>query len=294
MIFLRHIFEYILIILLFMIFRVLSFEASSIISMKIIKFIGPKHKFHQRAKKNIKIAFPDISDSELDDILLKMWENLGRSIGEFPKINSLSLQKYQEIVKIHNLENLNYLNDGGLIYSAHIANWELVPYIFRQSKKEICVIYRKANNPFVEKLVKNLRKKNNVTMIPKGKSGAKQIIKAIKEKKIIIMLVDQRLRDGIEVPFFGVNAMTAPAIASLAIEYQLPIISIYSQRVENAQHKFEIFISKPLQFELTKDKKSNIYSIMLKINKTIEEWIKQNPAQWFWIHDRWSNKKTHQ
>jgi KDO2-lipid IV(A) lauroyltransferase len=156
------------------------------------------------------------------------------------------------------------------------------------------IVYRRANNPFIDKIIQHFRKVDNVTFLPKGKYGAKNIIDAIKRKEVVIMLVDQRLRDGIAVPFFNINAMTPPAIASLALKYQLPISSIYCQRVKNKQgDKFNIHVNKPINIKLTGQKDQDIYNIMSYINKQIELWINEQPGQWFWIHDRWSAVKTH-
>jgi KDO2-lipid IV(A) lauroyltransferase len=180
------------------------------------------------------------------------------------------------------------------MFGAHLGNWELVPYIFKKTEKKISIVYREANNKYVDKIINKYRNINNFTFIPKGKKGAKLIIQELKAKNIIIMLVDQRMRDGMEVPFFNIPAMTAPAIASLALQYKLPIVPIHTIRVENNRnYKFEIFIDKPLQLELTGNKLVDIKYILIKINKVLEKWISKNPSQWFWIHNRWAKNKTH-
>jgi KDO2-lipid IV(A) lauroyltransferase len=271
-------------------FQLFSFKYASLLGGLLIRKIGPSTKFASVAASNLNIAFPELDAKHQQQIISGMWDNLGRSIGEFCHLLKSGPDFINKHITVHNEHNLKYLENGGLIFSAHLANWEISQSILRGNKRKIYIVYRALNNPYIDELVKKYRAATGAEMIPKGKEGAKKIIEAIKEKSIIIMLVDQRQREGIIIPFFNQPCHTSTAIASLAIKYNLPILPIHTER---RGAKFDIWIDEPLNLRLTSDKTLDIQSIMLQINKIIEAWVKKNPAQWFWIHRRWSFEKTH-
>jgi KDO2-lipid IV(A) lauroyltransferase len=130
------------------------------------------------------------------------------------------------------------------------------------------------------------REGSNIQMIPKGRAGARDLIRAVKERRSIAMLIDQKMNDGIEVPLLGLPAMTADAIAKLSLQYNYPIIPCQLIRLNN-ETEFRIKIYPALCFERTEDINKDIYAIILKINQLIGDWIKENPSQWFWFHNRW-------
>ena len=291
---LKQLFEVILLILTMLLFKIIGFYASSSLAYFILRIFYPLTKFKDRVNANIKIAFPSVSEDQINLIVEGMIENLGRSIGEFPHLYKFKQNSYKNLVKINGQENLQILNKGGIVFTAHMGNWELMPHLFSELlNEEIYIVYRKASNPYVEKIINLFRKGSNVHYIAKGHNGAKQIIRALKKQKIVTLLVDQRLKEGIEVPFFSKDSLTPPALASLAIEYNVPIVPLYIIRVKNREHKFEIFIEKPLKIKFTDNKKKDVYNIMLIVNRILEKWIRSNPSQWFWIHNRWAKNKTH-
>jgi KDO2-lipid IV(A) lauroyltransferase len=124
-------------------------------------------------------------------------------------------------------------------------------------------------------------------MFPKGTRGAVKMARAIKNNEAIAMLIDQKMNDGIAVPFFGVDAMTAPAIAQLALRYDLPILPAYVLRKGGAH--FEAHMFPALKYEKTGDTEKDTLTIMTAINTMLEGWIRAHPEQWFWVHRRWPN-----
>ena len=93
------------------------------------------------------------------------------------------------------------------------------------------------------------------------------------------------MNDGIAIPFFGRNAMTAPALAELALRNDCPIIPAHVVRTKGAN--FQIIVEEPLVIKKTGHKKTDIETIMRKVNARIEVWVREHPAQWLWLHNRW-------
>ena len=284
---LKHIVEYIFFILLINVLRLVSVDNSASLCSFIARKIGPYISVTKTARKNLKKIYGHKIDIEkaIDDL----WDNYGRYIGEFPFINSLDsadLDKRIKFIGLEKVEKFKKANQPFLLFLGHQANWDFMIRRINDIYPKFGIVYRKANNPYVDKYILDKRGDDqNIVMIAKGTSGARALIKAIKSGMSIAMLVDQKMNDGIEVPFFGRPAMTAPAIARLSLQFNYPIILCQLIRLDGSN--FELRLHAPLEYNNTGDNGKDCYNIMLQINQILEEWIRQRPAQWFWFHNRW-------
>ena len=266
--------------------KILGLERSASLCAAVAGAIGPYLGVTKIARRNIEKSLGNEVDVDL--VIKGLWDNFGRYIGEFPFINTLSEEELEKRIKIEGFENVEHLINNHqpyLLYMAHLANWEFAINIAEKIYPKFSVIYRKANNPYVDKAILNSRKNQTITMIAKGASGAKGLASAIKTGSAIVMLVDQKMNDGISVPFFGQPAMTADAIAKLSLKYNYPIIPC--QIVRTSGSNFTGILHPAMNYNATGDSRQDCYEIMLKINQQIEEWIRQHPEQWFWFHNRW-------
>ncbi len=281
----RYIFEAFLVFLMLGIFRLLPLDFASYIGGAIARTFGKFHKTDSIARKNIKLSLPELSDAEIDDIINNMWDNLGRTIAEYPWLASKKMAsriKYDDSV----IAKLNSLNNTTLFIGGHFGNWEIPVVTAGNLGKKISLIYRRANNPYVERLICWIRKSYTGDLLPKGKAGAKMLIEAVKNNHGIGILLDQKMNDGIAIPFFARDAMTAPAAAQLAIKYDIPIYCVRAIRKKGVNFTFTIE-----QLDLTNepsgDKNQDIKNILIDINNMFEQWIMEDPSQWFWVHNRW-------
>lgn len=280
---LRYIFEAIFAQVMFWFFRLVGIDAASALGGKFAKIIGKFLKINESARENIKLAMPELSNEEVEKILSDSWENLGRTAGEFPHVNRLKGEKFDARVKINGREIVEKIaaeGRGFIIFSGHFANWEICPKSACEIGHPLALVYRRANNPWVEKLIQNARKGSHAGIFPKGKEAAKNLLKTIANKGSIGMLVDQKMNDGIAVPFFGRDAMTAPALAEFATRFNMPLIPARVVRKNGAY--FELTIYPPLNIE-----NKNTLEIMTEVNQLFESWIRENPGQWLWMHKRW-------
>ncbi len=267
---------------LFFIFRNLPLAFASAVGAFLAQAIGPCLSAHKTAYDNLTAAFPDLSTEKKNVILFKMWMNLGRVAAELAHLSNKALIKR---IKITGAENLPVPEKPAFMFSGHVGNWELLALVAQKHGRPVTGVYREANNLIVDDFIANIRRKHYYNLIPKGRQGAVKIVRAIKNNEAISMLVDQKMNDGIVVPFFGRDAMTAPAIAELALRYNAPIIPARVIRTRGAN--FKTIIYPPLEYEKTGDKERDVYNIMLSVNKMLEEWIREYPEQWFWVHKRW-------
>ena len=238
--------------------------------------------------KNLNLVFPEKTYTDKKKILRKMWFHFGRVIGEYPHLHKIKIKKNKNI-KIVGINNLlgPLKNEKNCIYfSAHIGNWELSSHPLTQNGYKINFVYRAFNNKYIDDLLKKIRFRYGVNLIKKGPEGAKECIKALKNKENLGMLIDQKMNDGLPVNFFNKLAMTAPAIAKFALKFKCQIVPALCIREKGVKYRIEYF--KPIKHSHLK-KLGSEEKIMLYLNRIIEKWIKEFPEQWIWVHDRWKN-----
>lgn len=275
----KYIIEAFFVYLFLYFFRLLPIEIASKIGGYIFRLLSHTLPVNKVAMKNLAICFPAQSIKEKKETLSKSWDHFGRVFAEIVHWNNISQEEYKKRVKIHYKSKQDL--KGALLISAHLGNWELMTRIAKEEGINLCTVYRPANNPYVDNLINNLRKKFGALLIKKGMSGIRSVIKNLKENRTVGMLVDQKTNDGINVPFFELKAKTTPSPAAIALKYKIPIIPVSFIRVKGLNYYVEFDNPIPIKAEDTP------YTIMSKINKIFENWIIKHPEQWFWFHNRW-------
>lgn len=277
---LRYRIEAIAVDLLFTAFRLMPLDMASYIGGFMARAIGPFLRAQRIARRNLEMIFPDMSWQERQKLLSKMWDNLGRVAAELPHLPGDEL-----LTRITVSGNIPPADVPTLFFSGHIGNWELAYPIAHENNIKVTLVYRQANNPYVDKIIYNLRASKSDKMFPKGPAGVVRMMRSIKDGNTLAMLVDQKMNDGIPVPFFGRPAMSAPAIAELALRYNMPLIPCRVLRTEGCHFEAKVFPA--IEYEKTGDRDKDVLTIMTKINALLESWIRERPEQWFWVHKRW-------
>jgi KDO2-lipid IV(A) lauroyltransferase len=280
---LRYAFEGAVAWFFYWLFWLMGINLASAIGGRIARLFGPLLKVHRVAEENLRLAIPELSEAERKKILCEMWDNLGRVAAEASHIPSLNGKKFTARVNLRGTENLEIAKNpthGAIIFSGHLANWELGPKSAFEYGIPLVLMYRMANNPWVEKLYRFTRRNSHAGLFAKGNEGAIATVRAIKSNRPVGMLVDQKMNEGIPVPFFGRDAMTAQGIAEFSLKYGTPLIPARVVRTKGAY--FEVTIYPALT---TKGKDTT--TIMREVNALLEGWIREHPGQWMWVHKRW-------
>ena len=276
------------------IFRVLGLEGASAFGGWFTRTFGPLTKPHREARLRLLRAMPDLSPGEADKILRDMWDNLGRTMGELPhleKFDPMGADGRTELVGSEIIQKVIDDGKGAIFVSGHFANWELMPMAVKRFGVDCAEIYRAPNNPMVDRWLTAKRKAHIAPVqIPKGAHGAKDLIGVIKSKGIIAMLVDQKMNDGIEIPFFGIPAMTPQAAAQLHLRYGLPLVPASIERLPG--QRFVMRVREPITHTPTGDRDADTKAIMVRINQFLEECIRARPHEWLWLHKRWPEAKV--
>jgi Kdo2-lipid IVA lauroyltransferase/acyltransferase len=286
----KYFLEFFIVIIFFIIFKIIGLKLSSNLGEIIGKYFGPLFRKRTIAKKNILIAFPDLNEKSINEMIERMWKNIGRIFGEYIHINKFSIidQKKIKIVfaNKNNFELLKKNSKPIVFFSGHFANFELMAKCLQELGFNIGAIYRPLNNIFLNPIMEFIRKKYICPIqIEKGSNGTKKLIKHISTNSPLALMIDQRLSSSIRVPFFNQPATTTTTPAQLAIKYDALLIPVFLKRLEKTN--FEFFIEEPLIINRTSDYDKDIFNITQIMNKKIEEFIKRDPAHWLWSHDRW-------
>jgi KDO2-lipid IV(A) lauroyltransferase len=216
-----------------------------------------------------------------------MWDNLGRVAAEYPHLRAIRVFEPGGRIETSGFEHVDRARATGrrmIFFSGHLANWEIAALAAGQYGIDIAQVYRAANNPLVDRLVARLRGELG-ELIPKGALGSRRAVAALRRGGHLSMLVDQKLNDGIAVPFFGRPAMTAPALALLALHYDCDVLPARVERLGGA--RFRLTIHPPLPLPKSGDRAADAAALMTAVNRTLEGWIRERPEQWFWLHRRW-------
>jgi KDO2-lipid IV(A) lauroyltransferase len=275
-------------------FWVLGLERASALGGWIGRSIGPKLSVSRRAHRNLKLAMPELTRAEREAIVYKMWDNLGRTFAEYPHLEQFWALKPGARIEIAGIEHAYSAiakGKGGLFVSGHLGNWEIMPMCVRHAGLEGGIVYRPPNNPYVDRWITAQRMAHCLpTMAPKGPEGAKVIIQLLKKNAFIAMLVDQKMNNGIEVPFFGHPAMTTQAAAQLSLKYGAPLVAVKNERLGGP--RFRVTIYPEITIEPTGDRAADIRALTIKLNAFLEARIREAPEMWLWLHSRWPKEAT--
>ena len=286
----KYFFEFISIISLFCIFKIIGLRNASNMGSLLGKFIGPLFRSKDVTKQNIKNAFVAIDIKKETEIINNMWSNIGRTFAEYIFLKDFRFNKtnfdHIKIKGTNYLEEIKKNNETVIFFSAHLANFELMAMELDKFGIKCAAIYRPLNNFLLNPLMEYLRMKYICsTQIPKGRMGMREIIGRVKDGYSIALMVDQRVSEGPRVLFFNKPAHTTTIPAQLALKYNCKLVPIFLERKEGTN--FEMTIHEPYKIEKSGNDQEDTKSITLKINNIIEKMIIKNPTQWIWSHNRW-------
>ncbi len=268
-------------------FRSMGLERASDAGAALLRRIGPLASVHQVARANMRIAFPEASERELDGLLDAAWDNFGRVLGEFPNTHRFDFSADSDQIEVEGADILAEYDRTGqpvVLVGGHFANWEVMPAVIVRHMRDCRITYRHANNPSIDKAIIEQRRAYGVNILaPKGGQGAKAIMAALKDGASVALMNDQKMNDGIAAPFFGREAMTASGPARMALRYDCPLVPMGIVRKDGARFKVTVYepIEKP-----ARDDPDAVLKTVTKVNQFVESEIRKAPSQWFWVHRR--------
>ena len=286
----KYFFEFISIISLFCIFKIIGLRNASNLGSILGRSIGPLFRSKNITKQNIKIGLGEMNLQKESEIINDMWSNIGRTFAEYVFLKDFKFNRtnfdHMKINGVNHLDEIKKNNKPVIFYSAHFANFELMAMELDKFGIKCAAIYRPLNNFFLNPLMEYLRMKYICpNQIPKGRKGMREIIGKVKDGYSIALMVDQRVSEGPRTFFFNKPAHTTTIPAQLALKYDCKLVPISLER--KGGPIFEMTIHEPYKTEKTGSDEEDTKNITLKINQIIEKMIIKNPTQWIWSHNRW-------
>ena len=278
--------EFILIKILFIIFKLIGYKFSSNLGFLIGIIFGPLFKSKKQIIKNLEKA--NIQKKQnLKKIASNVLGNYGRIFAEYVHLEDFRNNKLNKYISIEGNEHLNDLKKSkkkAIFISGHFNNFELMAMQIEKIGIELAAIYRPLNNVFLNKTMEKIRTENICkNQIKKGRAGSREIIKNVKNGKSIAIMIDQRVREGEKVNFFNHLATTTTIPAQLIKKYDCELVPVYIERIKN--NHFKMFVSKPIKI----NNKKTIIEITKFLNDLLERMILRNVDQWIWTHNRWKD-----
>jgi KDO2-lipid IV(A) lauroyltransferase len=273
-------------------FRALGIDAASslggFIGRNVFRYLGQA----KIARDNLKAAYPGKSDAEIEAIVRQVCDNLGRVVAEYPHLDKLTLGPGQriEVEGTEHAEAAIARGKGVMFISGHLANWEVMPITASLLKYDGAIVYRPPNNPYVADWISKQRAKlGPAEQFSKGAKGTRRIFTHLRRGKSIFMLVDQKTYEGVPVAYFGREALTTSAPASLSLKMGSVLLPTSCTRTHGAH--FRVKIGAPLEFTPTGDSDADTLALTAKITAAVEAMVRKDPAQWLWIHRRWTTPR---
>ena len=280
----RYFFEYILIIILFGLFKLLGYKIASEFGCFLGKIFGPFFRSKKIINDNLIKFDNSLTPEKINKISKEMWGNYGRILSEYPYISNFRKGELDKYIKIENENKLEEIkkNQPVVFISAHFSNFELMAMAIEKAGVNLSAIYRPLNNKMVNSIMEPLRKKYICkNQIKKGINGVRESLKFFNQGTSIAIMIDQRVSEGEKINFFNHPAYTTTIPAQFVKKFGCKIQPVHIERYDKINFKITF------DDQILIRENSNENSISLELNKWLEKKIRKNPAQWIWSHDRW-------
>ncbi len=281
----KYFFQFLIILILFLIFKILGFKLASSFSSKFFSFIGPFFRSKKLIENNILKAIPNIDKYKIKKIIDNMWKNYGKILSDYVFMKNFRNSSLKNELIIEGQEVLELIkkdNKPVIFISGHFNNFELMAMHIEKSGINVAAVYRPLNNKFLNRIMEKIRKtyicKNQ---IKKGISGTKQLLSFFKKGVSIALMIDQRVSQGIKSDFFKHKAYTTTIPAQFIKKFNCCVVPIHIERINDIN--FKLTIHNPLRYSSD----VSLEAITLDLNRWLEKMILKNPDQWIWSHNRW-------
>jgi KDO2-lipid IV(A) lauroyltransferase len=264
------------------------------LSFRIAKILGHLSYYllnNQRkiAISNLRMAYrSEKGEEEIQRIAKGVFVNIAMNLIEFFRIERLGPHNIDNYVKAEGLYNLDLVQKegrGGIYITGHIGNWELQAVYLALKGYPVNVIARRIYVDSLNKMLVNIRKSKGVNVLYRDRDQ-KEMLRRLRNNEFVGILPDQEVRrlQGIFVDFFGRPCYTPIGPIILALHADSPIIM---GRILRKGNYHLLKVDPPVYIERTGSKGDIIKRYTYLYTKRLEDFIREDPSQWVWMHRRW-------
>ncbi len=241
------------------------------------------------SRQNLEICFPNLSQSDLEDVLRKVLIETGKNLTESGLIWNQSFKENSKLIR--NINGENYLDSSKktILLVPHIGCWEITGRVIAE-KRKITFMYRPLRSSKQNEYLFARRNQGNLSMASADKLGILKIQRALNNGELIGMLPDQDPGEvgGIMVPFFNKEVNTMTLLAKLAKKHNAQVLMFWAKRLEKGRG-FDLNIE-PVNLSINGNDLESYVEVM---NKSIESLVRKTPEQYMWSYKRFKSSYSY-
>ena len=250
-------------------------------------------RLRHTAMRNLELAFPEKSVEERGRIVRGVFTSLGRQLAEaclFPRYTRENVSDIVEYDGFDNFASAYARGKGVLFLTAHLGAWELSAFAHSLYGHPLRVVMRSMDNPYLDRLIRQQRTMHGNLAVDKDEF-VRGLLSAMRAGETVGILMDTNMTppQGIFVDFFGIPACTASGLARIALKTDAAVVPGFTVWDE-ALGKYRLRFEPAVELIRTGDVESDIAANTQKFTKIIEDYVRQYPDQWLWVHRRWKSR----
>ncbi len=243
--------------------------------------------------RNLELAYPSLPPAERARLLRRLYRNLGWQLAEFCQLPRYTRENTQDLVRYEGLEHYLAARDKGkgvLIVTGHLGAWELSSFWHSLMGYPMAMVIRRLDNPKVDRLVNGIRCLHGNRVLHKD-DFARGLLSAMRQGETVGILMDTNMTppQGVFVPFFGVEACTASGLARVALRTGAAVLPGFLVW-EGAEENYVLHFGKEIPILQTGDDEHDTVANTAQFTMAIENFVRQYPDQWLWVHRRWKTR----
>jgi len=256
---------------------------------------GPWHPEHRIGRENLRAAFPEKSDAEIETILAGVWDNLGRVAAEFAHLDEFQFESVSPLTRdtvrlapeaIERVARIKAAGKPVIGFASHLANWELSALAAKLYGTRSAVLYRRPNVGAVGDVITRLREPLMGELVRTSFDAPVKLARLLQSGVHVGALVDQHYTKGVEVTFFGRRCLANPLVAVLARQTECAIHGMRVVRLPD-RNSFWGEITEAVEPARDAEGRIDIAGTMQAVTSVVEGWVREHPEQWLWLHRRW-------
>lgn len=264
---------------------------------RVARWIGPKTGRHKLTLINLRNAFPEKSDAEIEAIALESWGNMGRLAAEYVFLDQLfdfdPARAEPGRVEVSGIPLFLELRDNPrpfIVFTAHSGNFEMLPVAGSAFGLDVTVLFRPPNNPYLADRVFEFRKERMGNLVPSHAGSSFALARQLERGGGVGVLVDQKFRKGLKTKFFGQDVQTNPLLAKLVRQFNCEVYPARCIRLPG--NRFRLELEPAVEIPRRADGSVDVTATAQMLNDKVESWVREYPGQWLWYHDRWHIKRS--
>jgi Kdo2-lipid IVA lauroyltransferase/acyltransferase len=250
-------------------------------------------RLRRAGHRNLQLAFPQKTKAERQQILRKLYRNLGWLLAEFCQMPRYTPAMTQNFIRYEGLEHYLAARDRGkgvLILTGHLGAWELSSFYHSLSGYPMSIVIRRLDNPLVDNLVNHIRCLHGNQVLHKD-DFARGLLASMRRGETVGILMDTNMTppQGAFVDFFGHLACTGSGLARVASKTGAEVVPGFLLWEEETR-KYVLRFGPPLTLSASNDPEADAIANTALFTRVIEDYIRRYPDQWLWVHRRWKTR----